>query len=121
MSLTVDGTTISLFQGDSGEITFTGLTEGAVVYLSVRDKRSILMFDELREIVDHEGEVTFKITPEDSDKLIVKVNEDFAIYYYGIKQVNEETEEEDTVFLGESTKYTDKYMIKVYPKKVEGL
>lgn len=121
MSLTVDGTTISLFQGDSGEITFTGLTEGSTVYLSIRDKRGILMFDELKETVDNEGEVTFKILADDSDKLIVKVNEDFAVYYYGIKQVNEETQEEDTVFLGESTKYTDKYLIKVYPKKVEGL
>lgn len=122
MSISIDGTTISIFQGDSGSITFTDLDEGMVIYFAVRDKRNnTLVFDEIREIVNEFGEVTFDLTSEMTDLFTVKLTEKYATYYYGIKQVDEDTGEENTVFLGDNENYGDKYTIKVFPKKVEGL
>ena len=121
MSVEVDKTTITTFRGDTCEVTFTDLEEGMVVYFGVRDKKNNeLVFEELRGVVDSEGEVTFTITPEMSNNFVVKVTEGVGIYYYGIKEVNETTGEENTILLGDNPHFSDKYIIKVYLKKVEG-
>lgn len=122
MSISIDGTTISIYQGDSGSITFTDLEEGMVIYFGVRDKKNNTpVFEEIRGVVDSKGEVTFDLTAEMTDLFNVKISEKFATYYYGIKQVDEITGEENTVFLGDKECYGTKYIMKVYPKKVEGL
>lgn len=122
MSSEVDKTTIITFKGDTCKVTFTDLEEGMVIYFSVRDKKTNEpVFQELHETVDSAGQVTFEITPEMSNKFVVKVCEGYNIYYYGIKQVNETTGEENTILLGDNPRFSDKYVIKVYLKKSEGI
>ena len=122
MSIFINGTTISIYQGDSGNITFTDLDKDMVIYFGVRDsKTNEPVFEELRGVVDSFGEVTFTLTPQMTDLFKVKSTEKCSTYYYGIKQVDEETGEENTVFLGDNTCYGEKYKLLVYPKKVERL
>ena len=121
MSAETSNTTITTFQGDTCEITFTDLEEGKIIYFAVRDKKNNqLVFPELRKIVNSEGEVTFTITPEMSNEFVVKPLEGVNSYYYGIKEVNEETGEENTILLGDNPHFSDKYIMKVYIKKAEG-
>ena len=122
MSVEVDKTTITTFRGDTCEVTFTDLEEGMVIYFGVRDKKTNeLVFEEIRGVVDENGEVTFVMTPEMTNNFVVKTTEGVNIYYYGIKEVNETTGEENTILLGDNPKFSDKYQIKVYLKKVEGI
>lgn len=124
MSVDVDKTTIKTFQGDTCPITFTGLEDliGQTIYLGVRDtKTNTLVFDELDEVVDSNGEVSFEITPEMSNNFVVKPSEGYNTYFYGIKQVDEVSGEENTILLGDNPKFSDKYFIKVYLKKSEGI
>ena len=121
MSAETNNTTIITFQGDTCEVTFTGLEEGKVIYFAVRDKKTNqLVFPELRKIVNSEGEVTFTIAPEMSHEFQVKPLEGVNTYYYGIKEVNEDTGEENTILLGDNPHFSDKYIMKVYIKKAEG-
>lgn len=122
MSVDINETTIITFKGDTCPVTFTDLEEGKIIYFGVRDKKTNeLVFQELHETVDSEGEVTFEMTPEMTNQFVVKPLEGYNIYYYGIKEVNEETGEENTILLGNNPKFSDKYLIKVYLKKVEGI
>lgn len=122
MSVDVDKTTIKTFQGDTCRITFTDLDEGRYIGFEVRDKKNNRpIFEELRGYVDTEGEVTFTITPEMSNKFEVKPLEGVNTYLYGIKDINELTGEENTILLGDNPNFSDKYYIKVYMKKVEGI
>ena len=117
MSQQINNTTITTFKGDTCKITFTDLDEGMVIYFSVRDKQTNEnVFDELRGVVDSIGEVTFTITPEMSNKFEVEPSEGFNMYYYGLKQVDEETGEENTILLGDNPKFCDKYFIRVMLK-----
>lgn len=122
MSKLIDGTTVITYQGDSFNLTFTDLEPGMKIYFGVRDKKyNQLAFDELSETVDSNGEVTFTVTSAMSNKLNVKSGEPCAIYYYGIKHVDTETDEENTIVLGDNTNFEDKYILKVLAKKVEGI
>lgn len=122
MSVETSNTTIITFKGDTCPVTFTDLEEGMVIYFAVRDKKTnSLVFDELHDTVNSEGEITFTITPEMSNEFEVKPSEGYNTYYYGIKQVDEITGEENTILLGDNPKFSDKYLIKVYLKKAEGI
>lgn len=124
MSDNIDDTTIETFVGDDFEVTFTGLQDliGKVIYLGVRDEKSNKpVFEELREIVNENGEVTFNVKSKMTNNFVVKPFDGVSYYLYGIKQVNEETGEENTILLGENPKFSDRYIIKVYLKKVEGI
>jgi len=122
MTAIVNNTMISTFCGDSCPITFSGLEMGDKIAFEVRDsKNNQQVFETLTNVVNEDNEVTFEITPSMSNKLKVPIGEKFAIYWYGIKKIDESTGQEDTIFLGDSTSCADKYLLKVYPKKVEGL
>lgn len=122
MSTEIEKTTIITYQGDTCKFTFTNLDEGMVVYFSVRDKKTNqIVFDEIRQVVDSMGEASFELTPEMTNKFIVKPLEGVNIYYYGLKQVDETTGEENTILLGDNPKFSDKYFLKVYLKKSEGI
>lgn len=122
MSVEIDGTTIETFVGDSCTIVFTGLTDGMVVYLGVRDIRTNQpIFNEIRSVVDSDGEVTFTIPPELTNKFQVKPQEGVASYYYGLKEVDETTGEENTILLGCNPKFGTNYILKAFLKKVEGM
>ena len=122
MSSEISNTTIITFQGDTCNITFTDLEEGMNIFFSVRDKKTNqLVFPEMNNLVDKNGDVSFVITPELSNKFVVKPLEGVNTYYYGIKEVDAETGEEHTILLGQNPHFSDKYLIKVYLKKAEGL
>lgn len=122
MSAEILDTTIETFKGDTCEITFTDLIEGMHIFFSVRNpKNNELVFDELDDYVNSNGEITFTITPEMSNNFVVKPADGYNIYYHGIKQVIDETGEENTILLGDNPKFSDKYILKVYLKKAEGI
>lgn len=124
MSSEIEATTIITYQGDTCEITFTDLNDliGETIGFEIRDRKTNEpIFDELRQVVNSDGEVTFVITPEMSNKYKIKSGETYSIYSYGIKQINLETGEENTILLGDNPKFGEQYLIKVYLKKVEGI
>lgn len=122
MSVEIDKTTITTFVGDTCFATFTDLEQGSVIYFSVRDKKTNdTVFEELRGVVDENGEVEFELTPKMTNKFTVKPSEGVNTYNYGLKQVDEETGEENTILLGDNPKFSDKYIIRVYLKKAEGI
>ena len=122
MSVETINTTIVTFRGDTCPIIFTDLTEGQYIGFEVRDRKyNKPVFEELRATVDSNGEVYFEITPTMSNKFEVNIAEGVSTYYYGIKEIDQETGEENTILLGDNPKFSDKYLIKVYLKKVEGI
>lgn len=122
MSTDVTNTTIITFVGDTCTITFTGLTPGMHVCFGVRNRTTNQpIFEELHGVVNNEGEITFTLTPEMTNKFEVKPLEGVNTYHYGIKEVIDETGEENTILLGDNPKFSDKYLLKAYLKKVEGI
>lgn len=121
IDIDVDKTTILTFQGDTCEITFNNLSEDTLIGFEVRDTiTNEPVFEELRETVDSNGEVVFNITPTLSNKFIVDFKKGYSLYLYGLKQIDTITGEENTILIGDKPKFSDKYYIKVYAKKVEG-
>ena len=123
MSLIIDKDgTISLYQGDSGEIVISGLEpeKKYTVYLGIQDKNRKIVGQELQVAVSNSGTVTFVLSPTFTDMLTVPKNKPFEIYYYGIKVCEVETGIEDTLFIADST-YGDINRVIVYPRKVIGV
>ncbi len=123
MSLIIDNDgTISLYQGDSGEIVISGLDTNKkyTVYLGIQDSNRKIVGQELQVAVSNSGTVTFVLTPAFTDMLTVPKNKPFEVYYYGIKICEEETGIEDTLFIADST-YGDINRVIVYPRKVIGV
>lgn len=122
MSLIIDTDgTISIYQGDSGEIVVSGLDidKNYVVYFAIQDSERKLIGEELQVGVSGSETVTFILTPEYTNLLTVPKNKPYEIYYYGIKACEPENLKENTLFVGDST-YGDLYRIIVYPRKVKG-
>ena len=116
-----DDGTISLYQGDSGEIVVSGIDTSTIyeVYFAIQDKKRNLVGNELKLIASNVDTVSFFLTPEFTDLLKVPDNKSYEIYYYGIKVVEKETNTENTLFVKNSS-YGDLNQIIVYPKKVSG-
>lgn len=122
MSLIVDNDgTISLYQGDSGELVIYGLdeTKNYTVYLAVQDSNRNLIGKELQVSVNNSDNVTFVLTPEYTELFDVPKTKPFEIYFYGIKACETDKLREDTLFIGNDT-YGDLNRIIVYPRKVKG-
>ena len=120
--ITIDSDgTITLYQGDSGELVISGFNESKsfTVYLAIQDKARKLIGEELQVSVNNSDTVTFVLTPEFTDLLKVPSNKPYQVYYYGIKVSENGKTNEDTLFIGEST-YGDLNHIIVYPRKVIG-
>jgi len=81
-----DGT-ISMYQGDSGEITVNGLDENSAytVYFGVQDEKRNPVGEELQVSVSNSDTVSFILSPEFTDNLTVPANKPYKVYYYGIK------------------------------------
>lgn len=120
ITIDMDGT-ITLYQGDSGEIVISGLDEakGYTVFFAIQDKKRNLIGQELQVSVSNSDTVTFILTPEYTDLLTVPANKPYQVYYYGIKITEQGKSNEDTLFIGDST-YGDMNHIIVYPRKVQG-
>ena len=115
-----DGT-ISMYQGDSGEITVRGLNENFAytVYFSIQDENRNQIGEELQISANNTDTVTFVLSPEYTDNLTVPKNKLYKIYYYGIKVCISSSSTEDTLFVADGT-YGDLNKIIVYPRKVKG-
>ena len=122
MSLIIDNEgTISLYQGDSGEVVVSGLdTEKSyTVYFAIQNSSRNLIGQELQVGVSNSDSVTFVLTPEYTDLLEVPKNKPYEIYFYGIKACESNTSKEDTLFVADNT-FGDLNRIIVYPRKVIG-
>ena len=122
MSLIIDNDgTISLYQGDSGEIVVSGLDSEKkyTVYFAIQDSERNLVGEELQVAVSNSDTVTFILTPEYTDLLKVSKNKPYEIYFYGIKACELEKNIENTMFIADTT-YGDLNRIIVYPRKVKG-
>ena len=123
MSLIIDNNgTISLYQGDSGEIVIYGLDseKSYTVCFAIQDSKRNLIGEELQVAVTNSDNVTFILTPEYTDLLEVPKNKPFETYFYGIKACETDTSKEDTLFIAQNT-YGDLNRIIVYPRLVKGV
>ena len=87
MSLIIDSDgTISIYQGDSGELVVSGLNKDKnyTVYFAIQDAQRNLIGEELQVAVTDSDTVTFVLTPEYTDLLVVPQNRPYEIYFYGI-------------------------------------
>jgi len=116
-----DGT-ISMYQGDSGEINVNGLDNSSsyVVYFGIQDEKRNSIGEELQVSVSNSSKATFILSSEFTDNLVVPPNKPYKIYYYGIKVCDSTSSLEDTLFIANGT-YGDLNKIIVYPRKVKGL
>lgn len=116
-----DDGTISLYQGDSGEITVNGLDENNAytVYFAIQDSKRNKIGDEIQVSVNNSNTATFILTPEFTELLTVPLKKPYEIYYYGIKVCVSDSSIEDTLFISNGT-YGDLNRIIVYPRKVIG-
>ena len=116
---------ITLGLGDSGEYTVEGLPNNYLylAYFAVHDdKRNPIGYELIEEIDQTNARVTFELTPDFTDYLTVKPNEEVATYFFDVKlsyYYGEEIQIEDTLILGNKTP-EEKNTITVYPKTVEG-
>ena len=113
---------ITLIQGDSGTIVVDGINPARnyTVYFAVRDKNRNLIGNEISVNSNNLTRVVFHLTGSFTDLLTVNKNENYAIYYYGIKVCDSENQLEDTL-VQEGDEIGDVSTITVYPKKVEGI
>ena len=122
MSLIIDKDgTISLYQGDSGELVVSGLdnNKNYTVYFAIQDADRNLIGQELQVAVTNSSTVTFILTSEYTDLLKVPKNKPFEIYFYGIKACENDSLIENTLFVADDT-FGDLNRIIVYPRKVKG-
>ena len=123
MSLIIDDDgTISLYQGDSGEVVISGLdnNKSYTVFFAIQDDNRNLIGEELQVAVTNSDTVTFILTSDYTDLLIVPKNKPYEIYFYGIKACELEKNIENTMFIADGT-YGDLNRIIVYPRKVKGV
>ena len=122
MSLIIENDgTISIYQGDSGEIVVSGLdkTKNYNVYFAIQDSKRNLIGEELQVSVRKSDTGSFVLTSDYTNLLTVPVNKPFEIYYYGIKATQPNDLVEDTLFVA-NCGYGDLNRILVYPRKVKG-
>ena len=122
MSLIIDNDgTISLYQGDSGELVVSGLDKNKnyTVFFAIQDSDRNLVGEELQVAVTDSDTVTFILTPEYTDLLKVPKQKPYEIYFYGIKACEMDKNIENTMFIADTT-YGDLNRIIVYPRKVKG-
>jgi len=114
-----DGT-ISLVQGDSGEIVVSGLNtdKNCEVYFAIRNKKRVPVGSELMVQSNGSDMVTFVLNPELTNLLTVPKTKEYETYYYGIKVCFENTE--DTVVVANND-YGSQNRLIVYPLQVEGV
>lgn len=123
MSLIIDSDgTISLYQGDSGEIVVSGFDDNKnyTVYFAIQDIDRNLIGEELQVAVTNSDTLTFVLTPEYTDLLTVPKHKPYEIYFYGIKACEVDNNIENTMFISNNT-YGDLNRIIVYPKIVKGV
>ena len=113
---------ISLIQGDSGMITIRGLNpnKNVVVYFAIQNENRRPVGNELYVNSNYSSYVIFNLTGDFTDLLTVKKGEPYAIYYYGLKVCDSDSQREETLLIA-LDEIGSQNTITVYPKKVEGM
>ena len=123
MAFIVDENTgdITLVQGDSGEIAIEGLPTDSnySVYFSFYNEKRIIIGEVVTQ-TSSASFVTMFIPTSLTNLLVVNKDDDYTEYYYEIKICNENTGYEDTMCINDSD-IGDLNVVRVYPKKVEGI
>lgn len=118
---TDDNGNITLVQGDNGELVVTGLPtdKNYTLYFNIYDENRKFIGSEVFVNTNKNETATLVISASLTDYMNVKKEDDFAIYYYGLKLCYPDEGIEDTLLIGNSN-LGDLNTITVYPKKVEG-
>jgi len=116
-----DDGTITLYQGDSGEVNVYGLdnTKTLTVYFAIQDENRNIIGTEQQVTSVNSDMVTFVLDSNYTNLLTVPKNKLYEIYYYGIKVCESNSTRKDTLFIG-SADYGELNRIIVYPRKVKG-
>ncbi len=120
-----DGT-ISFYQGDSGNIIFSGLPvdKNYKVYFAISDPESNkIIAEELSTNSNYASIVTFALSTDYTEKLKVEAGESCAVYRYGLKICsgsNEYTLIPEVEIENENPKFHSAPKVVVYPKYAEG-
>lgn len=120
MALYIDENgTITLTQGDTGEVVISGLNDkvNSKVYFAIQTLKRTPIATELMVQSNFSNTVTFVLTSDFTDLLAVPINKDYEVYQYGVKVCTDGNE--DTLIIANSDYGTVNQLI-VYPKKVEG-
>ena len=109
-------------QGDNGELGVEGISENHNyrVYFGIRDAKRRPIGEEPYVDSNYASSVVLSIPTALTDLLEVGKDDEYTDYYYGIKVCNPETGSEDTLIL-DGEDIASENVIRVYPKKVEGL
>ena len=122
MAIAIDAEgTITLYQGDTGEIVVNGLDteKNYYVFLAVRDKNRNVIGDEFKITSNQRPSVSFFLSSDFTNKLTVPQRANSETYYYGIKVCELGANTEDTLFIANKG-YGELNSMVVYPKQVEG-
>ena len=122
MAIAIDAEgTITLYQGDTGEIVVNGLDteKNYYVFLAVRDKNRNVIGEEFKITSNQRPSVSFFLSSDFTNKLTVPQRANSETYYYGIKVCELGANTEDTLFIANKG-YGELNSMVVYPKQVEG-
>lgn len=111
---------LTLHQGDTGEYIVIELPEnkeGARIFFEIRDAKRKTIGSQIPSVIEN-GTAIFKFNQGLTNLLTVKLTEETAEYYGGIKICTDEGDEE-TVKIG-NKQDGERIIITVYPKEVEG-
>lgn len=111
---------LTLHQGDTGEYVVTGLPdnrEGARIYFEVQDAKRKTVGSQIPSVIERQTAV-FRFNQSLTNLLTVRLVEETAEYYGGIKICTDEGDEE-TVNVGDKQD-GERIIITVYPKVAEG-
>ena len=110
---------LKLHQGESGEYIVEDIIgkEGARTYFEIQNNKRKRVGDQIRSVVSN-GSTVFKFTPALTNLLTVKLSEEEAEYYGGIKICDDEGNEE-TLKVG-NKQDGERIIITVLPIEAEG-
>lgn len=113
---------IELIQGDSGEVGVDGLAtdKNYRVFFGVRDAKRKHIGIEPYMDSNNSPSVIISIPSALTDLLEVGKDDEYTDYYYGFKVCDLETGYENTLLVANG-KMGEENILRVYPKKVEGL
>ena len=121
MSIFIDENgSITLYQGDTGNIVISGLdtNNNWNVYFAVQNEKRLPIGTELMASSAGNESVVITIPSSLTDLLTVPIDQDYEIYYYGLKICSGDIEH--TLFVQNSA-YGEKNQLIVYPRKVQGV
>ncbi len=118
---------ISFYQGDSGNFTFTNIPtdKNYLVYFSIRNPETWeLIGEEVMVQSNYRSEVPFSLSATYTDNIPINEDESKTVYAYGLKICHGDDESTLIPYVDESSsvpKFAKAPKLIVYPKYVEGV